>query len=351
MKNAPLPVSVLTGFLGSGKTTLLSRLLRDPDMGKTAVIINEFGEIGLDHDLIESSDEDFVQLSTGCLCCTIRDDLVLTLTDLLARRRRGDIPAFERILIETTGLADPAPVLQALMTNDVLAEDLKLETVITTVDAVLGEATLDEHPESVKQAAVADRLVVTKTDMAETPPCSLQARLRQLNPGAPIHTVIKGDIGPTELFAPTGGEHNVERWLGAEGYVPTHHDGAHDHDVNRHDEAIRAYCISREQPISAIAFTLFLETLSENCGADLLRVKGILNIAESSDQPAVIHGVQHVFHPPTWLDAWPSEDRHSRLVLITRNVPERWIEALLETLDAEVRDATARRIATHVNAK
>jgi len=324
-----IPVSVLTGFLGSGKTTLLGRLVRRPEFARTAVIINEFGEVGLDHDLVEASEESFVQLQTGCLCCTIRGDLVLTLEDLLRRRDAGTVPRFERVVIETTGLADPAPILQALMTDPVAAERLALAGVVTTVDAATGAATLDRQREAVKQAAVADRLVLTKTDLLPAS-ADLLARLAAINPSAPVLQATFGQIEPDRLFDgglydPAGKAPDVQIWLAAD---------AHGH--HHHDSGISSFCVMREAPIRAVALALFLETLAEHCGPDLLRVKGILNIAESPDHPAVIHGVQHVFHPPAFLERWPSADRRSRIVFITRDIPRAWIEHLLEALDAEV---------------
>lgn len=329
-----IPVSVLTGFLGSGKTTLLGRLLRHPAFSRTAVIINEFGKIGLDHDLVETSDESFVQLTTGCLCCTVRGDLVLTLGDLLHRRAQGTVPPFERVVIETTGLADPAPILHALMTDAGLAGELMLAGVITTVDAINGDTTLDRHPAATRQVAVADRLVLTKCDLLTTSAQALETRLRGLNPSAPIIQAVQGAADPAAVFDcglydPAGKAPDVGRWLAAEAH-------GHGHAAHDHDDGIISFAVVREQPIRAVALALFLEALAEHAGADLLRVKGILNIAESPERPAVIHGVQHVFHPPAWLDRWPSEDRRSRLVFIVRRIPQSWIERLLALLDAEV---------------
>lgn len=339
----PTPVSVLTGFLGSGKTTLLSRLLRHDDMARTAVVINEFGEVGLDHMLVEASDDNIVQLNSGCLCCTIRGDLVFTLLDLLNKRERGEVMDFDRIVIETTGLADPTPVLQALMTDDALATAIRVEGVVTTVDAINGAATLDRHNESVKQAAVADRIVITKTDVAETDGSELQHRLKGLNPSASLLTAVQGDIAPNLLFDygvfdPSSKSSDVQNWLGE---VTTEH--SHAHDVNRHSDDIRAYTIHRDQPIHAVALTLFLEILAEHCNADLLRMKGLVKLVESPDRPAVIHGVQNVINPPVWLDQWPGDDRDSVLVFITKDLPGTWFETLLNAVEAEVADIYTRR--------
>ena len=346
---ANMPVTVLTGFLGSGKTTLLAALLRSPQLARTAVIINEFGEVGLDHDLVAASDESFVTLQTGCLCCKIRGDLAATLHDLLARRADGTVQPFERVVIETSGLADPAPILQALMTDDALAERLTLAGVVTTVDAVAGLATLDRQFESVKQAAVADRIIVTKTDMAEPSPALLR-RLAALNPLAPLLTAVNGDLAPDVVLG--GGIYDldaksdeVRSWL-SDGRG-TEHGRAHDHggghDPNRHGPDIACFAIVREAPMPAVALTLLLEILAEHCGPDLLRMKGILAIAESPGRPAVVHGVQHVFHAPVWLDAWPSDDRRSRLVFIVRNIPRAWIVSVIAAVEAEVADVAVAR--------
>jgi G3E family GTPase len=334
-----IPVCVLTGFLGSGKTTLLGRLLKSPEFARTAVIINEFGEVGLDHDLIETSDESFVTLQTGCLCCSIRGDLVLTLADILRRRDEGTVTPFERIVIETSGLADPAPILHAVISDDALAERLTLAGVVTTVDAVHGAQTLARQPESVKQVALADRLVLTKTDLMAGHPGALTDRLAALNPSAPVLAASFGDIDPARLFDariwdPSG---KLDELSGE----PDEHQ--HVHDVNRHDERIACFALIREQPIPAVALTLFLEVLAEHCGGDLLRLKGIVAIAESPDRPAVIHGVQHMFHAPAFLDRWPSEDRRSRLVFIARDLAHEFAQALLDAIEAEVRETTSSR--------
>jgi len=330
---------VLTGFLGSGKTTLLGHLLRQPAFSRTAVIINEFGEIGLDHDLIEVSEETIIELQTGCLCCKIRNDLATTLHEMLRRRDEGSITPFTRVVIETSGLADPAPILQTLMTDSTIAGRIVLAGVVTTVDAVNGADTLDREEISVKQTAVADRLVLTKTDLAGPTPPSLIERLRALNATAPVLAVQWGQIDPASLFDgrlydPFTRSLDVQSWLSTKAV-------SHAHARQRH--AVDTYAIMRTDPIRAVALTLFLETLSEHCGAGLLRLKGIVNILESPDRPAVIHGVQHVFHPPSWLARWPSDDRRSRMVFITRGIPRGWVEALLEALDAEVAAVSANR--------
>lgn len=334
-----IPISILTGFLGSGKTTLLAHLLRRPEFSRTAVLINEFGEIGLDHELVETSDDSFIELQTGCLCCKIRNDLAETLADMLGRRDCGALPAFDRVVIETSGLADPAPILQTLMSDRKTAGRLVLDGVVTAVDAVNGSATLDREEISVKQVALADRLVLTKSDLANGAQPELLNRLARLNAAAPLVRAHHGRVDPACVF--DSGPYDLRTksldaraWLADE--ARPHH---HVHD--RHEADIATYALVREQPIRAVALTLLLEALAEHCGADLLRLKGIVQIAECPDRPAVLHGVQHVFHAPAWLERWPSEDRRSRIVFITRRIPQAWVEALLDALDAEVADVQA----------
>jgi G3E family GTPase len=281
-----------------------------------------------------------VTLQTGCLCCTIRGDLVLTLADILRRRDEGTVTPFDRVVIETSGLADPAPILHAVMSDDALAERLTLAGVVTTVDAVSGGQTFDRQPESIKQVAVADRLVLTKTDLVAETPAAVLDRLKALNPSAPVLPASFGDIDPAWLFDariwdPTGKLPE----LAAE-----EHGHSHAHDVNRHDARIACFALIRDEPIPAVALTLFLEVLAEHCGGDLLRLKGIVAIAESPERPAVIHGVQHVFHAPAFLERWPSDDRRSRLVFIARDLPREFAEALLDAIEAEVGE-TARGVA------
>ena len=332
-----IPVAVLTGFLGSGKTTLLGRLLQHPDFARTAVIINEFGEVGLDHDLVEASEESFVELRTGCLCCAVRGDLALTLEDLLRRRDAGTVPPFERIAIETSGLADPAPILHTLMSDAGLAKRLALAGVVATVDTINGLATLERYPQSVKQVALADRLILTKSDLAQAQCANLAARLAALNPTAKRLQASFGAVDPAHLFdmahPASLRARDLPAWLGLDGHGEAPAAG--------HHPQISCFAILRDVPVKAVALTLFLEALAEHCGADLLRLKGILNIAENPDRPAVIHGVQHVFHPPVWLDRWPSGDRCSRLVCIGRDIQQAWIEALLHAIEAEVAEVAA----------
>lgn len=325
-----IPVWVLTGFLGSGKTTLLGRLLKSPGFARTAVIINEFGEVGLDHDLVETSDESFVALQTGCLCCAVRDDLVLTLETLLRRRATGEVPPFDRVIIETSGLADPAPILHALMTQPAWEGRLAVAGVVTTVDAVNASQSLDRYPEASKQVAVADRLLLTKTDLLTAVPTALTERLIALNPAAGLLTACFGEVAADQLFGSETVPATLERWLSASQAAHARQEGQH------HAADITAFALVRTEPTRAVSLTLLLEVLAEHVGSDLIRLKGLINIAECPERPAVIHGVQHVFHPPAWLERWPSNDRRSRLVLIGRSLRPAWVEALWAALETEV---------------
>ena len=325
----PIPLTVLTGFLGAGKTTLLNRLLRDPALRDAAVIINEFGEIGLDHLLVEHIEDGVMLLSTGCLCCTVRGELVSTLEKLLRGLDNGRM-TFNRVIIETTGLADPAPVLHTAMVHPYLVMRFRLDGVVTVVDAVNGAATLDAHVEAVKQAAVADRIVLTKTDLLDSPEVGapLLARLKSLNPAASVIDAASAGIAQLidcGLYDAERKIPDVKRWLSEEAYAHDHH---HHHDVNRHDDRIRAFSLATEQPIPFSAFEMFLDLLRSMHGPNLLRVKGIVKLAESPDRPVVIHGVQHVFHPPATLAAWPDPDHRTRLVFIVNGIEERAIKDL-----------------------
>ena len=334
-----IPVTLLTGFLGSGKTTVLNHVLKEPGMAATAVIVNEFGKIGLDHLLVERSSEDVVLLNSGCLCCTVRGDIVDTLTNLFVDRVKGKIPFFVRVAIETTGLADPAPILHTLMTDPIVAARYMLDGVVTTVDAVNGAGTLDKQPEAVKQAAVADRLLLTKSDLAEPAVRQrIEGRLKALNPSAPIVPVAPGAVDPALLFNigfydPVTKSADVRRWLRDEAFE-SGHNHEHEHlDVNRHDDRIRAFCIIRERPISWTALSAWLDALAEMRGDDLLRLKAIVALSDRPNQPVVLHGVQHLFHPPVLLPEWPSEDHRTRMVFITRDLPREAIETTLTAFE------------------
>ena len=320
------PVTVLTGFLGSGKTTLLNAWLRSPDLSDAAVIVNEFGEIGIDHSLIASSNDNTIELSTGCLCCTVRGDLVETLRELTEKRARGEVRPFSRVLIETTGLADPVPVLQALITFPV-ARVYRLSRVVTVVDAVQGLATIERHPEALKQVAVADELVLSKTDLDTPQLAELQARLRRLNPGATqeISTRAKLHDG-FDVYHPAAKPEQVNEWLRAEAVEHHHH-----HDVNRHSKEIGSFALSYDQPLHWEHVAAWLDSLVLAHADDLLRVKGILDIRGQA-QPIVVQAVQRLFHPPARLAAWPKGERRSRIVFITRGLTRGFVSEVFDTI-------------------
>ena len=322
-----LPVALITGFLGSGKTTLLNRVLGDPRMARSLVLVNEFGEVGLDHLFMEQVGGDMVLLQSGCVCCTIQGDLDRTLRDIARRRAAAETPPFDRVLLETTGLADPAPILQLLLNHPMISHDYRLDGVIATVDAVNGARQLDEHAEAVKQAAVADRLLVSKTDLADIDASArLRMRLEDLNPGAALYEIVQGEIDPALLFDsgpfdPSGKSDQVKQWLNAEA-----HDHHHHHvDRSRHDAHIGSFCLTFEEPLDWDHFNRWLMAVRASWGDRLLRVKGVLNVV-GEDQPLVIHGVHRTFHPPTLLARWPDAERRSRLVFITRDLDRESVE-------------------------
>ncbi|KRE00772.1 ATP-binding protein [Bosea sp. Root670] len=341
----PVPLTLLTGFLGAGKTTLLNRLLKDPALAGTLVLVNEFGEIGLDHLMIEGIEENMILLESGCLCCTIRDDLIVTLEDLLRGRDNGRIAPFSRLVIETTGLADPAPILNVLINHPYLAMRFRLDGVVTLVDAVNGIATLDTHEEARRQVVAADRLVLTKTELAASGSLVvLRERLDGLNPGIAI---LRPDAPATDLIRAglydlAQQPHALRHWLAEDALPGHHHHHDHDHhhhghdhgdrqaphDVNRHDASIRAFVLTAEQPVARTTFDLFWTLLRSIHGPRLLRLKGLVDIAGEPGRPLLVHAVQQILHPPIQLDAWPDADHRSRLVLIVKDVEEDTVRKL-----------------------
>ena len=339
-----LPVALITGFLGSGKTTLLNRVLGDSRMARSLVLVNEFGEVGLDHLFMEQVAGNMVLLQSGCVCCTIQGDLDRTLRDIAKRRAAAETPPFDRVLLETTGLADPAPILQLLLNHPMISHDYRLDGVVTTVDAVNGARQLDEHTEAVKQAAVADRLLISKTDIADIASSSrLRARLEELNPGAALYEIVQGDIDPALLFDsgpfdPAGKGDKVQAWLNAEAHDHAHRHGDHEphhHDRSRHNEHIGSFCLTFEEPLDWDFFNRWLMAVRASWGDRLLRVKGVLNVI-GENQPLVIHGVHRTFHPPTLLARWPDTDRRSRLVFITRDLDRTSVEESWKQMMEEV---------------
>jgi G3E family GTPase len=336
-----LPVTLITGFLGSGKTTLISRLLKHPDMNRVAVVINEIGEIGIDHDLVTMSSENVSLLANGCLCCTVRTDLQDTLRQLFGQRRSGEIADFDRVVIETTGLADPAPVVQTLAADTMLGAQYRLDGVVTLVDAVNGADQLANHSEAEKQAAIADLIIITKEDLAAPETiASLQRSLQAINSNAVFRHARMGEIEPSELIglglssARSGPD--ALRFLGTL-FDTKNGDAAQgeaylgDRIQAQHDSSVHTLALRFEKPFSWDTFAAAMDMMIGLRGVDLLRVKGIVNV---DGQPVVVQAVQHIMHPPVTLEQWPSDDRQTRLVFITRNIDERAIRGLFDAIGA-----------------
>lgn len=363
MSHDRIPVTLLTGFLGSGKTTVLNHLVRQPDMADTLVIINEFGDVALDHLLVaHSAGTQVMELGSGCVCCSMRGDLAATLRDAAWRFARQGRRQFRRVLIETTGLADPAPILHTLMTHPQVAPLYRLDGIVATLDLATGLSSLDRHPEAVKQAAMADVLLLTKSDLVDDAQrAATRQRLDGINPAAPRWAVHRGEVAAARLlglgvFSTDGKTPDVARWLREEAYAADDapaqeasrqegdcrdhdhdhghdhsHSHSHDHAAYRHDDGIRAFCFVLDAPLTQAQLDDWLQALQGLLGSAMLRVKGILNV-QGQDRPLVVHGVQHVFHPPEPLPAWPDDDRRSRLVFITQGVARETVAATLQAL-------------------
>lgn len=320
-----LPLLVVTGFLGSGKTTLLRRLLADTAAWETAVLVNEWGEVGLDHHLVQCLDAPTVLLRRGCVCCTLRDDLTQALRDLLERRQRGELPTLRRVVLETTGLADPAPILFTVRTDPVLRHHYRLAQVLTTIDAVNGDGHLTHQPEALKQVTSADTLVLTKTDLA--PPetvAALRARLQTLNPTARLHCAVFGSLPPAALGA-LDAEARLAQRLAPPPLAPAESAGAHASDM-------QALTLTFAQPLDWIAFSIWLSMLLHAHGESVLRVKGLLNVGAPG--PVLLNGVQHILHDLEHLAQWPDADRRSHLVMIVRGLPTAALVRSLQALQA-----------------
>ena len=334
MSKERIPLTLITGFLGSGKTTLLAELLRDPLLGDAVVLVNELGEVPLDHHLLREVDEKTVILDSGCVCCTIRTDLVDELRDLEVRVHRGELPAFRRVVVETTGLADPVPVLATLLSDPLLSAHYMADGVVTCVDAVNASLQAERQPEWTKQVVVADRIVLTKTDLAEADPVLAEALIRARNPVAELIVGVGGDVPASRLIglgvlAEDRRAEQVTAWLDAVNHGHGHaHEHDHDHD---HHAGVHAIALRFDEPLDWTMFALWLAMLLQSRGDDVLRVKGLLDTG--ADGPLVLHGVQHVIHPPTHLAAWPDEDHTSRIVLIVRGISRTEVETSLRAFD------------------
>jgi G3E family GTPase len=337
MTTAPLiPVTILTGFLGSGKTTVLNHLLRQPGMDGVVAIINEFGEVGLDHLLVETSEERFALLDNGCVCCSVREDLVTLLGELSSREGSGGIPPVRRILIETTGLADPVPVLHTLMTAPTVVGRYRIDGVVVTVDAVNVVRSPDNHAEAVKQVAVADRILLTKADLVDSESrAAVERRISFINPTVPVIRANHGCVEPESvlesgLFAPDARSKQVADWFAtaamttaAQSQMSSHH------EHHAHGQEVSSFSLIVHEPIRWAAFSGWLDCVAALKGDELLRFKGLINVADRPEGPVVVHAVQHVLHLPITLAAWPSDNRSSRLVFIVRDIPVEVIERTL----------------------
>jgi G3E family GTPase len=356
-----IPVTLVTGFLGSGKTTLINAALRAPELSKTVVVVNEFGEVGLDHLLFARSSDSVVVLENGCLCCTVRSDLVATLNSLFHARQAGEIPAFNNVVIETSGLAEPGPVLQAFLSEPTLDGLYRVASVLTLVDAVNWPATSEAHEESVRQVGLADQIRITKLDMVtgdrQNGASRIRLHLRRINPSAEIEEVDWSSTVVAKLLTSPGFDSanpwaDPRPWLNVEAYQNSayadvacgddhHHEGdhhEHDHALSAHNHHLKGrgienFVLMRENPLGREEARFLLDGIAQNLGAGLLRVKGLVNIAEEPGRPAVIQGAQHLLHTMTWLDRWPDSDHRTRIVFITQGIPRESLKDVIELLD------------------
>jgi G3E family GTPase len=345
-RNQRIPVTIVTGFLGSGKTTLINAGLQAPELAKTVVVVNEFGEVPLDHQLYTSSNDAVVVLENGCLCCTVRSDLISTLNSLFHDRLAGRLPDFNNVVIETTGLAEPSPVLQAFLSEPTLDGLYRVANVITVVDAVNWRATALAHDEAVRQVALADHILVSKLDLAPADIfAGLQQDLRTINPAARIAPADFASAAVASLlmqrgFDPADPQADPSRWLSIADYeayaaAPTSGDGVRAQEVPHHlfDKGIESFVLTRTVPLARDELQFLLDGISQNLGPSLLRVKGLINIREEPGKPAVVHGVQHLLHTMTWLEKWPSADQRTRIVFITQGIAGAKLREMIELLD------------------
>jgi G3E family GTPase len=355
-----IPVTLVTGFLGSGKTTLINAALRSPQLARTVVVVNEFGEVGLDHQLFARSSDSVVVLENGCLCCTVRSDLVGTLNSLYHSRQAGEIPFFDNIVIETSGLAEPGPVLQAFLSEPTLDGLYRVASVLTLVDAVNWSGTSEAHDESVRQVALADQIRVTKLDLVagdqEATVSQIRTDLRRLNPSAQIDLVDWSSASVAQLLTATGFDAanplaDPRPWLNVQAYQvghadvegcehdhhdhdhTNHHHGAGDHAAHLSEKGVESFVLTRESPLSREEVQFLLDGIGQNLGTGLLRVKGLVNIAEEPGRPAVIQGAQHLLHTMTWLDHWPDADQRTRIVFITQGIARDDLKDVIDLLD------------------
>ena len=352
-----IPVALVTGFLGSGKTTFINAALRSPELARTLIVVNEFGEVGLDHHLFAASSDSVVVLENGCLCCTVKSDLIGTLNSIYHARRLGEIPTFDNVVIETSGLAEPGPVLQAFLSEPTLDGLYCVASVLTLVDAVNWAGTSDAHEESVRQVALADQVRITKLDMVTGDRQNSSARirlgLRRINPSAEIAEVDWAPAGIARLLLSPGFDNtdphaDPRPWLNVQAYQDSHRDhdacgDRHDHHEHGHvggaesghlnGRGIENFVLTRDSPLTREEAQFLLDGIAQNLGPGLLRVKGLLNIAEEPGRPAVIQGAQHLLHTMSWLDRWPDADRRTRIVFITQGIPRDSLKDIIDLLD------------------
>ena len=346
-----IPVNVVTGFLGSGKATLLQKLLASPKLRDTAVLVNEFGEVGLDHHLLDNVSEGTSLWDNGCVCCALRGDLQESLRDLFSRRELGEIPRFERVVVETSGLADPVPIAYTILAEPVIQYHFRLGNIVTTIDAVNGRNQLEQHDESLKQAAVADRLILTKTDLASVGQVNeLRTELRRLNSGAIVIDPAVEDVDPRRLltddtYDQESRAREVDRWLEDEALTTGSASHRHGNEEHNHDR-IFSFCLQYDAPLDWTAFGVWMTMLLNRHGDRVLRIKGLLNVSGVAT-PVLINGVQHIVHPPLHLDGWPDTNHRNRIIFIVRDLPQERIETSLAVFNALANPESAGALPPH----